>query len=392
MFDTMVYTKALGALCGAFLIFLLGQWVADEVFKPIGRGTEQAFVIDTGADDAADEAVAELTFDEAFLMADADAGARQWSQCRACHALEEGRNGVGPYLYNIVGRAAHSVEGFNYSGALPDVIWTPQELAAFIANPRSYAPGTSMSYAGMPGVQERANLIAYLVVNSPDYTPGESTAPVEELPAEEAPVEEAPAEEAAVEEAPAEEAPVEAAPADEAPAEEAPAVEAPVDQAPTEQAPVTEAPAEEAAPAETVTEEAATEEAATEDAATEEAPAAEAAPEAAPEAEMSEFAMAVANADPADGQRAFRQCQACHIVNAETNRVGPHLNGVVGREIGAVEGFRYSGNLPEGIWTLDALDAFLANPREYAPGTSMVFPGLRAMEDRAAVVAYILSQ
>lgn len=396
MFDTMVYTKALGALCGAFLIFLLGQWVADEVFQPIGRGTEQAFVIDTGEDDAPDEEVAELTFDEAFLMADADAGARQWSQCRACHALEEGRNGVGPYLYNVVGRAAHSVEGFNYSGALPDISWTPQEIAAFIANPRAYAPGTSMSYAGLAGVQDRANLIAYLIDNSPDYVPAEG--PVEEAPAEEAPAEEAPAEDAPAEEAPAEEAPAEEAPAEEAPAEEAPTEEAPAEEAPAAEAPAEEAPAEEApaeeAPAEAApADDAATDEAATDAAPAEEAPADEApAAEAAPAGEMSEFAMAVANADPADGQRVFRQCQACHVANAETNRVGPHLVDVIGREIGSVAGFRYSGNLPEGEWTLDVLDAFLTNPREYAPGTSMVFPGVRAMEDRAAVLAFIQSQ
>lgn len=65
---------------------------------------------------------------------------------------------------------------------------------------------------------------------------------------------------------------------------------------------------------------------------------------------------------------------------------------LVGREIGSVEGFRYSGNLPEGIWTLGELDAFLENPRGYAPGTSMVFQGLRSMDDRAAVIAFIEAQ
>lgn len=374
MFDTMVYTKALGALCGALLIFLLGKWVADEVYQPASRNLEAAFVIDTGEDDAAAEPVAELTFDEAFLMADADAGTRLWSQCRACHQLEAGRNGVGPYLYNVVGRNAHSVEGFAYSGALPDVVWTPQEISAFIANPRGYAPGTSMSYAGMGNVQDRANLIAYLVQNSPDYVPAETPAApvVEEAPAEEAPVEAAPAEEAPVETAPAEEAPAEAAPAEEAPvAEEAPAETAPVEEAPAaETAPAEEAPAEEA-PAEEAAVETPVEE---------------------PAVEMSQFAMAVANADLDAGARVFRQCQACHVANAPTNRVGPYLQGVVGRDVGAVEGFRYSGNLPEGVWTVDNLNAFLTNPRDYAPGTSMVFQGLRNEADRVNVVGYLATQ
>lgn len=393
MFDTMVYTKALGALCGALLIFLLGKWVADEMFKPLGRGTEQAYLIDTGVDDAPAEAVAELTFEAAFLLADADAGARQWSQCRACHALEDGRNGVGPHLYNIVGREAHAVEGFNYSGALPDVIWSPQEISAFIANPREYAPGTSMSYAGLRGLQDRANLVAYLIDFSPDYVPVESAAPVEVAPVEDIVVEEAPVEVAPVEEAPAEEAPAEEAVTDEAPVDEAPVEEAPaVAEAQIEEAPAEETATEEAAAADAVTEEAVTEEAAIEEAPADEAVAEQNVTEEAPAAEMSEFAMAVASADPAAGQRVFRQCQACHVANAETNRVGPHLKDLVGREKNAVPGFRYSGNLPDGVWTLDALDAFLTNPREYAPGTSMVFQGLRSVEDRAAVIAFIESQ
>lgn len=361
MFNTMVYTKALGALCGALLIFLLGQWLADSVYKPEGRNLEQAFAIDTGEDEAV-EVVAELTFDEAYQMADADTGARLWSQCRACHQLEPGRNGVGPYLYNVVGREAHIAEGFSYSGALPDVVWSPQEISAFIANPRGYAPGTSMSYAGMGDVQDRANVVAHLVANSPDYVPSAVPAVmVEEAPA--APVEEpvAPvAAEAAAEEpaAPVMQAPaVEPAPAPEiAPIVEAPAEEAAVE-TPTVEVPVASAPVAEATPA-----------------------------------EMSPFALAVANADAEAGARTFRQCQACHVANAATNRVGPYLQGVVGRDVGVIEGFRYSGNLPEGVWTVDNLNGFLTNPREYAPGTSMVYQGLRSEDDRASVVAYLATQ
>ena len=115
-------------------------------------------------------------------------------------------------------------------------------------------------------------------------------APVEETPAEEAPVEEAPIEEAPVEEAPieeatAEEAPVEEAPAEEAPVEEAPAEEAPVEEAPAEEAPVEEAPAEEAPVEEAPAEEAPVEEAPVEEAPAEEAPVEEAPVEEAPAVE-----------------------------------------------------------------------------------------------------------
>jgi cytochrome c len=58
----------------------------------------------------------------------------------------------------------HSAEGFGYSDALlsQDGDWTPENLSAFLENPRGYAPGTAMAYNGMSDVEDRANLIAYL--------------------------------------------------------------------------------------------------------------------------------------------------------------------------------------------------------------------------------------
>ncbi|WP_375259057.1 c-type cytochrome, partial [Citreimonas sp.] len=66
---------------------------------------------------------------------------------------------------NIVGRDIASVEGFNYSNALQNVEaeqWTPQELDAWLTNPREYAPGTTMSYQGLRDAEDRANLLTYL--------------------------------------------------------------------------------------------------------------------------------------------------------------------------------------------------------------------------------------
>jgi cytochrome c len=163
MFDTMVITKAVAAFCGALLIFMLGNWAAMEIYQPRNAKAPQAFVIDTGADEPV-EVAAPLSFEEAFEIADASAGSRLWTQCRACHALEAGRNGVGPYLHGVVGRDIGAVAGFNYSGALNQAgdAWTPEILDAFIANPQSITPGTSMSFRGIANVQDRANLIAYI--------------------------------------------------------------------------------------------------------------------------------------------------------------------------------------------------------------------------------------
>jgi cytochrome c len=112
----------------------------------------------------------------------------------------------------------------------------------------------------------------------------------------------------------------------------------------------------------------------------------------------SEPAAAAAGPDPvlvAAGEAAFKKCSACHQVGEDArNRVGPQLNGVIGRPAGRIEGFRYSNPLAakaeEGlVWTDEAMAAFLANPRDYLPGTKMAFAGLRDEGEVAAVIAYL---
>ncbi|SDW87691.1 c-type cytochrome [Roseicitreum antarcticum] len=167
MFDTMVFTKALAALCGALLVFLVGAWIANALYVPLNADAPAAYAIDTGTDEADTDAepVAEVPFEELYASADPAAGSRVWNQCRACHALEAGRNGVGPYLHGVVGRPIGTAEGYgNYSGALAQVgeAWTPELISHFIENPRGVAPGTSMSYSGLGSAEDRANLIAYI--------------------------------------------------------------------------------------------------------------------------------------------------------------------------------------------------------------------------------------
>ncbi len=163
MLDTMTFTKAAGGLFGALLVFLLGSWAAEELYHVDASG-EQAYVIDTGEEEADVAEVEEVDFATVLASAEPDKGARLFRQCSACHKLEDGANGTGPYLYGIVGRPKAASEGFNYSETLANMggEWTPENLSGFLESPRDYAPGTSMSYSGMRKVEDRANLIAYL--------------------------------------------------------------------------------------------------------------------------------------------------------------------------------------------------------------------------------------
>ena len=163
--DTMTYTKIAGGVCGAFLVFLLGKLAAEELYHTGGHyGAEQAYVIDTGEEEASDEPVEEVSFAEVLLAADIDKGARVWRKCSACHKLEAGANGTGPYLYGVVGRDIGAADGFGYSATLAGVDgdWTPENLNAFLEDPKGWAPGTTMAFTGLKKIEDRANLIAYL--------------------------------------------------------------------------------------------------------------------------------------------------------------------------------------------------------------------------------------
>jgi cytochrome c len=95
-------------------------------------------------------------------------GEQLYGRCIGCHALE--RNRTGPQHCGLVGRQAGTVEGFRYSEAMVQsgIVWTPEELDRFLADPLGTIPGTRMGYAGMDEPQDRTDLIAYLLAATAD--------------------------------------------------------------------------------------------------------------------------------------------------------------------------------------------------------------------------------
>jgi cytochrome c len=119
---------------------------------------------------------------------------------------------------------------------------------------------------------------------------------------------------------------------------------------------------------------------------------AEAPPEPTAPLEEVDFASLLAIAEPTAGQRVFNRCRACHTIDeGGRHGVGPNLHNMVGRDIATKDGFSYSAALTglPGQWDYDALDHFLENPNDFAPGTRMVFAGLNRAADRANVIAYL---
>lgn len=169
MFDTMTLTKITAAVCGALLFYLLGNWAAEGLYHAKAGGAHgeevtQAYTIDTGEEASAAATEEGPDFATVLASADAAAGEKVFGKCKACHKLD-GSDGTGPHLNGIVGKAKAASAGFGYSAALVSMAadaWTPENLEAFLTNPKGYAPGTKMSFAGLPKVEDRANLIAYL--------------------------------------------------------------------------------------------------------------------------------------------------------------------------------------------------------------------------------------
>ncbi|MFC0590163.1 c-type cytochrome [Novosphingobium aquiterrae] len=231
------------------------------------------------------------------LLASADPakGEAASKKCAACHTFNQGgANGIGPNLYGVLGEAvAAGRGGFAFSDALKAKggKWDFTSLNEWLTSPKAFAPGTKMSFAGIPDAAERANLMAWL------NTLGSNL-------------------------------PLPAAPAAPAAGEEG------------------------AAPA----------------------------------------AAAVVG-DAAAGEKSFAKCKACHTITpGGANGIGPNLAGVHGEPIGQGRGgFAFSDALKGkgGNWDDASLDAWLTNPKSFAPGTKMTFAGIADAQERANVIAYL---
>ncbi len=96
--------------------------------------------------------------------------------------------------------------------------------------------------------------------------------------------------------------------------------------------------------------------------------------------------------DAARGKLLFLKCTACHAVSAQAPaKMGPHLQGIVGRKPLSAAKFNYSAAMKKAniTWTEATLDKWLERPGSVVPGTSMVFAGLPKPEDRKALIAYL---
>ncbi len=100
---------------------------------------------------------------------------------------------------------------------------------------------------------------------------------------------------------------------------------------------------------------------------------------------------ALAAGDAAAGEKVFKKCKACHSFDTAKKKIGPHLNGVVGRKAGSVEGYKYSKAMKAAdiTWDEASLDEYLKKPKAFLKGTKMSFGGLKKDAQRADIIAYL---
>lgn len=175
----------------AGIVLLGSSIVAGEVFRghpPEEGGYPIPGVVRGGEGEGAE---AERPIEFYLASADVAKGEQAFKKCAACHNADPGgANALGPALYGVMGNPIAAHPGFAYSDALKSHggSWDWATMSEWISNPKKFAPGTKMTFAGLSDPQERANLLAFL--NSRDSSP----LPVPEAPAEataEAPAQEA---------------------------------------------------------------------------------------------------------------------------------------------------------------------------------------------------------
>ena len=177
--DSFEINKIIAAvLLTALLIIGIGKF-ADMLFY-VEKPKQSAYQID-----GLEKAVASTEKDETktlekvdiaqlLAMGDLAHGEKVFKKCSACHMIaSDGKNMIGPNLWNVIGRTAGSVSDYKYSKAMVAYAkeWSFEEMNSYLIKPQAYIKGTKMAFAGLRKEKDRASVILYLNKNSDNPLP-----------------------------------------------------------------------------------------------------------------------------------------------------------------------------------------------------------------------------
>ncbi len=164
------FNKLMAAILVAMLVAMLSGFIAHKLVSP-AKLAKNVYVVEgvpaaTEGSGAPAAPAGPAPIEPLLAKADAAAGQKYARVCGTCHSFDKGQAAmIGPNLYGVVGGPHAHMEGFDYSDAMKamhDHMWTFDELNVFLYNPRAHIPGTKMTFAGIKGDQDRANVIAWL--------------------------------------------------------------------------------------------------------------------------------------------------------------------------------------------------------------------------------------
>ena len=160
-------------LVTVLIVFGIGE-ISDIIFK-VNKAGVIAYKVEqpTGS---SDEAKTESSVEISSLLSlgDVTHGEKVFKKCAACHSInKDGKNKIGPKLYNVVGKATGATSDYKYSKALISYskTWTFEELNGFLIKPAKWIKGNKMGFAGLKNDKDRASVILYLNQNSDNPQP-----------------------------------------------------------------------------------------------------------------------------------------------------------------------------------------------------------------------------
>ena len=172
--DSFEINKIVAAIL-IVIVMVVGIDKLSDVIFHVDKPETPGYVVNVEQVSTA-SAASESKIDIASLMAlgNAESGKKIFKKCVACHSVvKDGKNKIGPALYNVVGRKVAGVTDYKYSKALVAYKkdWTFEELNGFLLKPAKWIKGTKMAYAGLKKEEDRASIIKYLNQNSDSPLP-----------------------------------------------------------------------------------------------------------------------------------------------------------------------------------------------------------------------------
>ena len=168
--DSFEINKIIAAIILVIAIVVGLDKVSDGLFH-VNKPKNPGYKVEVVAQSTTSTSTTSEKIDITALMAmgDLDTGKKVFKKCSACHSINmNGKNKIGPALYNVVGRTVGSVSGYKYSKSLMSYgrEWTFEELNGFLITPSTWIKGTKMAYAGLKKEKDRASVIMYLNKNN----------------------------------------------------------------------------------------------------------------------------------------------------------------------------------------------------------------------------------